>query len=243
MKINTDQKRFYAILGLPSSGTSIISRFFHSLTNAFCIVEPFHKDGLGAKPILEFDKVGPLQMQGTPTEFLRQLHQKLHHGPYQMGGIKEVDLFRQERATRFERCLDYHDFDCFIFIVRDPKANYNSIRRRKNTFSDVPIGVFVESCIRFHYLQKELRKKGKQVFVISYEAFCNANSQVDYINQIFGEFATIEGAFHLPPVEKPFWVAVEQTAVRNQGMKPPKMEYPLLRWQEVSVINQYCYFK
>ena len=93
MKINTNQKCFYAILGLPSSGTSIVSRFFHSLENAFCVVEPFHKDGLGAKNVLDFDKVGPLQMHGPPAAFLGRLHQELRSGHYQMGGIKEVSLF------------------------------------------------------------------------------------------------------------------------------------------------------
>ena len=40
IEIRNGQKCFYAILGLPSSGTSIISRFFHAVDNGFCIGEP-----------------------------------------------------------------------------------------------------------------------------------------------------------------------------------------------------------
>lgn len=151
MRVESDKKIFFNILGLNCSGTTIISKFFDSLENVFCWSEPLH------------------DARRQNSNFILNLKQEFINSDFVMGGIKEVFVNNSghDRCSEIERNILL--FDLNIVVLRNPFSNIGSIlpkaakcRTQESLFEDA-IGSYIRlfEFIRVH-----------NCVVLSYEKFC-----------------------------------------------------------------------
>lgn len=173
MKIHTNNNLFFGIIGLPRSGTTLLSNIFNSYDNSFSLVEPkWAKDY--NDDYFTTDKIS-MNLDCDLVDFVDRLVKI--EGKYNVGCIKETFRLHQKEYTDY--LIDDNRFDSIIFIFREPISNFSSWKRTKwgSYYDDVDY--FIE-CYSTLY-QTYLNQKNK--YLIIYENICLNGST--YLNSIF----------------------------------------------------------
>lgn len=222
---------FYALIGLPRSGTSIIARTLHSVENGFCISEPLHRLGFEAmKKGESIDKIGPCKIRQY-GEIVGAIYEKWldPFSAWQIGGIKEVDVVNNSGGfTRWEQ-LFKTDIFLPIFVDRPPEMIYDAWKRSE--FKTRGIDAF---CKTYRYLQQIRPKLYHRV--IHYEAFCA--DPIAELNRVFSP-GLFSGKVSLNPITG----VVGPMDIKAKGsaeILPAKVGHELEGW-EVEFIKRECY--
>ncbi|CAG7581266.1 MAG: putative protein-tyrosine sulfotransferase [uncultured marine phage] len=199
MKIITDNKEklTYSIVGLPKSGTSILTRAMNSIEGSTCLSQPIrtmHSINLsnGMKNIHDYE----MMQQGTDN-FLKGFDKYIKsNSDYKIGGTKEIFVPIKSRVSReVDKIFKNRDF--FIFIVRDPKANFARWKELKwsgeklvksiGFNADMFCNMYEELFEVFHEM-----KMYKPCIMVKYEDFCE-NFSSEWLNSKFKEYLQFEG--------------------------------------------------
>lgn len=167
------EKIFLSILGLNCSGTTIISKFFDSLENGFCLSEPLHNKSR------------------QNSDFLLSLKKQLLDSDYLLGGIKEVFINNSghDRFTEIEN--NFALFDLSVLILRHPFSCIGSIlpKAGKNRSQES----LFEDSIKSYERLFDFASVNDSV-ILSYEEFCanpieHVNSRLPSYMRIIGPLA------------------------------------------------------
>lgn len=174
MKIETFNKIFFNIIGLPCSGTTIVSKFFDSLDNGQCFSEPLHS------------------LKVDASSFIPDLKDQFSKSQFSICGIKEVFInnIGRDRLKSIENNFDLFDL-CFV-VLRDPVENISSIcskmkklRNREDFFENL-----IKSYERLFSFVAE-----RKPHIISYERFCD--NPINEINKSLVGKHIVRGEFKL----------------------------------------------
>jgi len=190
----SNNKKFFAILGMPSSGSTLICKYFNSIENSICISEPF--SNVKNK---NFDITTSIKLDknlSDPREFIKSYKDAILKSNFKFGGFKEVTLLDPEHPhNRWNYVIDNFDlFDFIILIIRNPIDNINSIRHKEDIFGKPSIE---KLCNNFKYLISILDNAvlKDHIYAIDYDLFCQNKN--NYINNVFSKHFTIDGEFKL----------------------------------------------
>lgn len=186
MEIISGNKQFSCILGLPKSGTTILSQFLNSPNNGFCISEPIRS--INTNKNVAFGKVTEMSF-GSSKDFLKKLKNSLSNSDFDFGGVKEAIWAGRNDMDEF---IDSRIIDVFIFIFREPKANFASWKRF-NTNAD--IDYFIAS---YTLLKNKLSSYNNSVS-LRYENFCE--NPIEYINRKAGPHFKFSGELTINPTQ------------------------------------------
>lgn len=191
MNIKLEHKLFYSILGMPSSGTSIIQRFFSSLNDSHSLSEPLT---IKSK-VIRLEGLPMMTVTGQPRMFISK-YKELALSRYKLAGFKEVALWRPGHINRIELVIKNLDlFDFTIFVIREPIENVNSILRRRGEFDHPDFIHILQSLTHFYNLVESTEKS----YIIHYESFCQ--DPIGHINRQLGDILKIEGGLKLSGIE------------------------------------------
>lgn len=223
---------FYALIGIPRSGTSIIARTLHSIENGFCISEPLHRTGFEAiKRGEPLDKIGPCKVRQY-NEVVNALYEKWldPFSAWQIGGLKEVDVINSNGTfTRWDELLSNKSLFMPIFIDRPPEMIYDAWKRSE--FKTRGIEAF---CKTYRYLQQIRPTMDHRV--IDYTAFCADPTKE--LSRAFspGQFS---GEVSLNPITGEMG-PMDIKAKGSAEILPAKVGHELEGW-EVQFIKRECY--
>lgn len=189
-KIISDNKLFFAIEGLPRSGTTILNSIFNSLEDAFCFSEPIWQliqDPCGMRLGKLKDKIP--QKLITADNIMLGLQRVLQTYDYKIGGLKET--YRDWQTECVDAIRD-EDLDFRIFILRDPKYNFSGWKRSPFGPEYFNVEIF---CRNYRNFVERIHKKAQvtPTYIIKYEDMCSASSIEKYINTIMGGKIEISG--------------------------------------------------
>ena len=88
MKLELKEKKVISVLGLPHSGTTIVSNTFNSMENGFCLSEP-HWILLSNPKQLTFDKLGHFNFNGI-DDIMSGIRKRITNDEFCFGGVKET---------------------------------------------------------------------------------------------------------------------------------------------------------
>lgn len=162
MRFIVDRKDIFGIVGLPRSGTTIVSSIFNSATNAFALVEPKWIFKSQKANTLSSEKFGTIDLAGDVVAQADGLLQS-----FDVCAIKET--FRIYEIYCVEDILNR--LDSVIAVYRDPIYTFNSWR--SNNWAPIynSIDYFITNYERFDTAMTHLSKQRK-VHYISHEGLC-----------------------------------------------------------------------
>lgn len=215
MHINLPYKHYFTIVGIPRSGTTLINNVFNSLENGFCISEPVLAER-NFPNRLKFDKVQNLSKKTFSSSTL-EIERILIESEMDLGGFKETYRFDENN------CDDIWNnslIDFIIFVVRNPLCVFSSFERQiwQNKYSSIEWLKLEYIGLHRKYLSQVWERPS---FIIKYEDFCLAKNKIDYLNNIFDGYLTIEGEFKLNPSR---YKVGDHKAITSSFVDAPNME-------------------
>ncbi len=230
--IPQDKKKIVSVLGLPNSGTTIVCNILNSMDNAFCISEP-HWATLSRPQHVRFDKVGSFKISGV-AGIMNEVQKKLKENKqYNFGGVKETFRPFDERVNK---CLNkiIDESDIVVYVLRDPKAHYNSLKKTTvgTSRNPVPIERIVNDIKKF---EKSI-KRTKNKVILTVEGVCKAGNAgvIQYINQKAGGLLKVEGPFRL---KKTDYIYGNNVANRSNKIIPANMSTQFLTGQDIRAVE------
>lgn len=194
MLAKASEKKFFAIIGMPSSGSTLICKYFNSIENSICISEPF--SNIKNKNFNITNSIKLSENTSNPREFIQSYKDSILNSNFNFGGFKEVTMLDPINPhNRWNYVIDNFDlFDFIILIIRNPLDNINSIRHKENIFGNHSIE---KLCNNFKYLISLLsnNKLKDHVYAIDYDIFCKDKN--NYINKVFLKHFTVSDQFKL----------------------------------------------
>ena len=129
MIAKTNEKKFFAILGMPSSGSTLICKYFNSIENSICISEPFSNIKNKNFNITESIKLN--DNTDNPREFIQAYKNTILSSNFNFGGFKEVTMLDPSNPqNRWNHVVNNFDlFDFIILIIRNPIDNISVTNR------------------------------------------------------------------------------------------------------------------
>jgi hypothetical protein len=175
VRINLNNNIIFSIVGLPRSGTTLLSNIFNSYDNSFSLVEPKWVRDYD-RNYFTTDKIS-INIDSDLVESVNKLVKV--EKKYNVGCIKET--FRIHQKEYSDYLLKDDIIDSVIFIFREPVSNFSSWKKTKwgSYYDDVDY--FIQ-CYNSLY-QLYLNQKNKKLVI--YEKLCN--SKLQYLNSIFTE--------------------------------------------------------
>ena len=212
MNAISDAKKLFGIIGLPRSGTTILCNFFNSFTNGFCFSEPHWTFFQGMQP--RFDKVQDLTSTSA-VSLMDDISHYLHASDqYVLGGIKETYW----KGRKHLSYLLNFPVDFFIFLFREPCANFASLVRDNPGLKPD----FFSTCYKDLFeIYLSIPDRNKIAFV--YENFCDdplayVNTHLEGRLQIAGPLALKKTNYlHGDPVAK-FSETVHQASSKYEDV-------------------------
>jgi len=166
------KKQFFLVLGLPRSGSTLLTNLINSQDNVFCVSEPlWEKRGFG-----RVKTYGKLKIKENLdiNEIPLRLKEELIKGDYNFGGYKET--FRYWQFDYMEQHIN-EDLDFIIRISRDPVQNFGSWKKKKQW------GIQYNSVQEFAKCYNELMNfKFKKIYDIQYEKILSEG--ISYLNKV-----------------------------------------------------------
>jgi hypothetical protein len=235
MKIITPNKnQILSVLGLPHSGTTIVSNFLNSMNNGFCLSEP-HWILLSNPKQLTFDKVKNLRFKNV-NDILPSIKKKLNNDDkFDFGGVKET--FRPQDKN-IKRHLDIiaNRSDILFFVFRNPKFLYNSFKKLAKNINrnPMPISRLIPDYNNLYEVVKETKDKA---VIIKLEDFCRAGNKniTKFVNDKAKGKIKITGPFQL---NKTNYKYGNNVANNSNTIKKPNTDLSLLSQSEIETINK-----
>lgn len=166
------KKLFFLILGLPRSGSTLLTNLINSQPTGFCASEPlwenenFHKVKTFGKILPPLDS---LRTQDIPS-FLKN---QLNTNNFTFGGYKET--YRNWQFDYLKPHIN-NDLDFIIKIYRDPVQNFGSWKKKKNWGKQYDSATDFVTCYNNF---KDITFK--KVYNIQYEDILKGG--IDYLNE------------------------------------------------------------
>ena len=228
MHINLPRKSILSVLGLPHSGTTIISNTFNSMDNGFCLSEP-HWIFLSNQKALTYDKVNDLKFN-NPVEILSNIKNRINiDDKYDFGGVKETYRPQDPKMNSFFDSILINS-DIMIIVFREPKALYNSFKKLSG--NPMPLDRLFFDYNKLYSLANSIENK----VIICLEDFSNAGNEgaINYINKKSNNMFTISGQFNLKKTNFKYGNAIANI---SNSLKPPNSDHSLLTKNEIIKID------
>lgn len=164
-----EHRTFFAVVGLPSSGTTVIANLFNSSKNTVCAMEPLLNEQLNGGGYKD-------ETPETIIEHIAYDGERLRKDAY---GIKETWSINHQLATNV---LTSDFLDLAIFVFREPVSLYNSWT--KHSGPQNPLSLF-NNYQGFFDLFVNYKKKRRAIALI-HERVCN--EKLNYLNEKFSEW-------------------------------------------------------
>ena len=193
-KVNTQEKQFFIIEGLPRSGTTILTNIMNSFENGFCFSEPIWQliqDPFSLRLGKLNNKIWPTSLRAETV--VEQLKNVLRDDIYSIGGLKET--YRDWQPECVNMVLD-SDLQFRIFILRDPRYNFSGWKKSPFGSEYYDVDIFARNYERFCDRIKE-KSQVTPTYVIKYENLCKSDDTLSYLSDTFGDRLCITGSLHL----------------------------------------------
>lgn len=233
--VSQEKKKIISVLGLPHSGTTVVCNIFNSMNNAFCISEP-HWILLSKPKDLRFDKIGSLSNSNNVNQIMDSVLEKLFNSKYDFGGVKETFRPTRPEITDFLNRV-VNKSDILVFVIRDPKAHYNSLKATTagTNRNPIPIDRITNDTIKLEEKINQIDKNKR--IILKIEDLCNAGNRgaINYINNRSNGIIDIRGDFVLNPTN---YIYGNHLANRSNKIKGPNMSTKLLTQQDIKYIDK-----
>jgi len=225
MKIIGVNKQVISVLGMPHSGTTIVSNTLNSMENGFCLSEPLWT--LVTKPfLLRFDKIGDIGLS-NPRHVITKIRRKLNISEYDFGGVKETYRPKNEKMT------DLYDIivkqsDIILFVFREPKALLNNFK--KTPGNHMPIS-------RLLYIYNkliDLSNTTQNSIKIILEDYCDSTDPIKYLNSRANGIFTVEGELELKATNFTYG---DSNANKSTILKRANRDISKINNQEAKIID------
>tara|TARA_Y100001973_G_scaffold103293_1_gene170238 strand:- start:3828 stop:4622 length:795 start_codon:yes stop_codon:yes gene_type:complete len=190
----TENKKFFAIEGLPRSGTTILTNIFNSFENGFCFSEPIWQliqDPWGLKLGKLNNQIWPKSLK--PEQMISELKRALQRNSYVLGGLKET---YRDWQTECVDLIDDKDLDFRIFIVRRPEFNFSGWKKTPFGAEYYDVDVFLRNYKNF-FDRIEEKAKVLPTYIIKYENLCASDDPLAYVGNMLRDQFSISGDLHL----------------------------------------------
>lgn len=177
LRLRHKKKIFFSIIGLPRSGTTLVSNIFNSCTNAFSISEP-HWAFMRFKNNLSFGKIEKdfkPYWNNDIINILPALNTFLHQEKYDVGGFKETYNSTSKRINYITDEL----INIIIFVYRNPLYCFNS-QKKENPCQNVK--ALISEYNKFTEFHDSVKQK---TYTIDYEKVCEDKEK--YLNIVFSD--------------------------------------------------------
>ena len=231
-EIFCDTKPFYAVIGLPRGGTTVVSSFLGSMEGSFCLCEPvwlFMK-----KPEIFNQSISSVTSKAldlkltVPERFVSEIRAYLSASIFTSGGIKET--YSDYRAYCADILLEKNP-DMVIFVLRHPKALFHAW---KTIWWGFPFN-------NVHFLIKNYKEMIQKRMVthnavdIVYEIF--SQNPIKYMQNKLTPLFTISGEF--TPLQQMESVQFGDDGAKEGGVvKPASLSMNSLEQWEHELIEQ-----
>lgn len=212
-------KTFFAIVGLPCSGTTIVANLFNSSPNTKCAMEPLMNEHLNGNGFRE----------QTPEELIEKIAYDGDCKKCDAYGIKET--WSIDRRDMIDPLLNRDYLDLAIFIFRDPVSLYNSWT--KHSGPQNPLSLF-NNYQAFFDMFLNYRKARRTVALIHEHVCCDGG--LTYLNRKFSEwfwFDSIEIA------KQKFGMGNERANAGGR-IESADISHDLVSDEERREVEQYC---
>jgi len=229
MKVTNIKNKIISVLGMPHSGTTILSNTLNSMDNGFCLSEPHWT--LQTKPFkLRFDKIDKIPMTDA-NSVLGAIRARLEHNKvYDFGGVKET---YRPRNAKMAKSIDkiVKESDIVFFIFREPKALMNNFKKIPGNHMPMERLLYV-----YNKLIETANGCDGAINVIL-EDFCDAGNKgvIEYLNSRCGDLLTIEGDFNLKPTN---YLYGDLVANNSTHIKKANRNFSRLSKQEIAIIDR-----
>jgi hypothetical protein len=190
----SDNKLFFAIEGLPRSGTTILNSIFNSIEDAFCFSEPIWQliqNPYGLRLGKLDDKIAYNSI--AANNVVLELRRVLQTCDYNIGGLKET--YRDWQTECVDLIKD-EDLDFRIFILREPKYNFSGWKR--NPFGPEYYNVEIFCRNYCNFIERIYKKAlSTPTYIIKYEDLCSAQNIEKYINTLMEGKIEISGKINI----------------------------------------------
>tara|TARA_B100000683_G_scaffold264770_1_gene294797 strand:- start:1563 stop:2309 length:747 start_codon:yes stop_codon:yes gene_type:complete len=193
-KVNTQEKQFFIIEGLPRSGTTILTNIMNSFENGFCFSEPIWQliqDPFSLRLGKLNNKIWPTSLR--PETVVEQLKNVLRDDIYSIGGLKET--YRDWQPECVNMVLD-SDLQFRIFILRDPRYNFSGWKKSPFGSEYYDVDIFARNYERFCDRIKE-KSQVTPTYVIKYENLCKSDDTLSYLSNALGNRFSLTGNLQL----------------------------------------------
>lgn len=165
-------KQLFIVLGLPRSGSTLLTNLINSQTKSFCVSEPlWEMDNF--KKVKTFGKI-KIDESYDINDIPNKIKSSLIKSEFDFGGYKET--FRHWQNKYLVPHIN-DDLDFIIRISRDPIQNYGSWKKKSNwgkQYSDVKD---FSDC--FNSLKN---LEFKKIYDVQYEKIIEEG--IDYLNDV-----------------------------------------------------------
>jgi len=188
-----NENLFYSIIGLPGSGTTLMSRVMNSIDGSSSLSDPLRSmiSTLTNERLSEdnFEKPITNFMDGYITYAKSSKNEKIL-------GIKEYFSPLPSRTNqKINTSVGRSDF--IIFMLRDPLSNYNDWKRKVSQDKVKRYGNHIIFKLMYsQYLRTyEMIKNDTKCILIKYEDLCH-NFSSEWLNEKFDGYLEFEGSLN-----------------------------------------------
>lgn len=164
------ERKYFRLLGLPRSGTTIISNYLNSQANGYCLIEPVWGFKLGKEEVLD-----ELPFNASEVDGLIDLDRKLEEGywqsSWQFGAIKETYRPWNSELKEYYDYLFDQKKNSIIYIFRNPAENFNSLKSMR--WNPAGLDGFIPA-----YLELGQRALEHESPIIIYESFLDQKDKL-----------------------------------------------------------------
>ena len=151
----------FAVIGLPRSGTTLLSNMLNSFDNSFCLSEPHWAKILNPNAF-RLDKLSGHFSFQTNESLMSELQSFTKNSNYTCGGVKETYRIWQPASVMFP--YNSQDLSFIFFIFRDPLSVYNSAKKWGGKYCEISNHVTNYTSLANDYL---ILKKNQQLFTVN----------------------------------------------------------------------------
>jgi hypothetical protein len=233
--IPQENKKVLSVLGLPHSGTTIISNTFNSMKNAFCISEP-HWILLSNPKAFRSDKIGKLGQKNI-NDIMPAIKRKLDSSNFDFGGVKETYRPQDPKVKKY---LDktIAESDILVFVFRHPKALYNSFKKvaKQHNRNFMPVDRLLYDYNAFYNAVNEV-KKIKPCITLTLEDYCSSgnNGALSFINKRANGVIKVVGNLKLTPTN---YIYGNTVANQSKKIQAPNLNMGLVTDEEHDIIDK-----
>lgn len=233
MKVDTNKKILFSIIGLPRSGTTIINNIFNSLDNGFSISEP-HWAYLHYRNNLRFGKINKLvnnNWNKNIDNLIPTFNKILNNSNYDIGGFKETYNSKSRRKNYITNEL----INLYIFVFRNPVYMINSQIKEGNKST---INEMIKEYNIFSNFYNKTSINDINTVLINYDEFCKSNI-ISYLNYYFKSYFKVIGELE---IKKSKFILGDNKAHISKKIQLPKNQTKFLNKNQIEKIKNNIHF-